>query len=34
MITTSDDVAYEENEIIKWIHDFVLGIKPDEIDKL
>ena len=34
MITTSDDVVYEEDEIIQWIYDFVLGIKPDELDSL
>ena len=34
MITTSDDVVYEEDEIIQWIHEFVLGIKPDELDSL
>ena len=26
MITTSDDVVYEEDEIIQWVHDWANGI--------
>ena len=32
--TIGDDIIYDENECIEFIHDFVLGIKPDELDSL
>lgn len=30
MITTSDDVVYEENEIIQWLHDWANGITEED----
>lgn len=30
MITTSDDVVYEEDEIIQWIHDWANGITEED----
>ena len=34
MITTSDDVVYEENEIIHWIHDWANGITEEDYELL
>lgn len=34
MITTSDGVVYEENEIIQWIHDWANGITEEDYELL
>lgn len=32
--TIAGDIVYDEHECIGFIHDFVLGIKPEELDGL
>ena len=32
--TIADDIVYDEYECIGFIHEFVLGIKPEELDSL
>ena len=34
MLTINDDVVYEENEIIQWIHDWANGITEDDYELL
>ena len=34
MITTSDDVVYEEDEIIQWVHDWANGITEEDYELL
>ena len=34
MITINDDVVYEEDEIIQWIHDWVNGITEEDNELL
>lgn len=34
MITINDDVVYEENEIIQWVHDWANGISEEDLELL
>ena len=34
MMTTSDDVVYEEYEIIQWIHEWANGITEEDYELL
>lgn len=34
MLTINDDVVYEEDEIIQWIHDWANGITEEDYELL
>ena len=34
MITINDDVVYEEDEIVQWIHDWSNGITEEDYQLL